>query len=132
MCRPEEIAVVIPCLNEGRTIGRLVREVRASVSNVIVIDDGSTDQTAAEAESAGAIVIHHTSAQGKGASLRNGFEMALRDGCSWALAMDGDGQHAPDDIPKFLRAIQGSPAEMFIGNRMGDTRPMPRLRKFVN
>jgi glycosyltransferase involved in cell wall biosynthesis len=132
MCRTEEIAVIIPCLNEARAIRLLVQEVRAYVSQVIVIDDGSSDNTASEAESAGAMVIRHNSPQGKGASLRHGFESASRHGFRWALAMDGDGQHAADDIPKFLRAIEASPAEMFIGNRLGNARAMPRVRKFVN
>ena len=132
MYRTEEIAIVIPCLNEARAIGLLIREVRAYVSQVIVIDDGSSDNTATEAESAGAMVIRHDSPQGKGASLRDGFEAALHHGFCWALAMDGDGQHAPQDIPKFLRAIEGSSAEMLIGNRMGNAGAMPRVRKFVN
>ena len=132
MRRTEEIAIVIPCLNEERAIGLLVREVRAYVSQVIVIDDGSSDNTATEAESAGATVIRHDSPQGKGASLRDGFEAARQQGFCWALAMDGDGQHAPEDIPKFLRAIEESPAEMWIGNRMGNAGAMPRVRRFVN
>ena len=132
MRRTEEIAVVIPCLNEERAIGSLVQGIRAFVSKVIVIDDGSTDNTATAAESAGATVIRHESPQGKGASLRDGFEAASQHGFSWALAMDGDGQHAPADIPTFMRAIERSPAELFIGNRMDNAGAMPRIRRFVN
>jgi glycosyltransferase involved in cell wall biosynthesis len=132
MCRPEKIAVVIPCLNEARTIGPLVQEIHRFVSQVIVIDDGSTDDTRNVAQSAGALVIRHDSPQGKGASLRDGFETALENGSSWALAMDGDGQHVPDDIPKFLHALESSPAEILIGNRMANTHSMPPVRRFVN
>lgn len=132
MCRPEEIAVVIPCLNEGRTIGPLVRNVRRYIPHVIIVNDGSTDSTAREAELAGAIVIQHTSSQGKGASLRAGIDQASRAGFLWALAMDGDAQHAPTDIPAFLKLCESSAASMIIGNRMTDLRSMPRIRRFVN
>ncbi len=132
MYRPEKIAVVIPCLNEARTIGPLVQEIRRFVPQVIVVDDGSRDTTEREAASAGALVIRHDSPQGKGASLRDGFETALESGYSWALAMDGDGQHAPEDIPKFLQAVESSPSEILIGNRMANTRSMPPVRRFVN
>ena len=132
MYRPEEIAAVIPCLNEGRTIGSLVSEIRVYLPNVVVVDDGSSDDTAAEAERNGAEVIRHSSPRGKGASLRTGFETALQNGFAWALAMDGDGQHAPADIPKFLRAIESSPAAMFVGDRMQNARAMPLVRRVVN
>jgi len=130
--RPAYIAAVIPCLNEGRTIGHLVREVRLVIPHVIVVDDGSTDATRSEAALAGARVIGHSSPQGKGNSLRVGFENALNDGFLWALALDGDGQHLPADIPKFLFAAERSAAAMFIGNRMGTAHEMPLLRRWVN
>ncbi|HEX7863124.1 MAG TPA: glycosyltransferase family 2 protein [Verrucomicrobiae bacterium] len=132
MCRPEEIAVVVPCLNEGRTIATLVSEIRRFINTVIVVDDGSTDPTAAEARDAGAIVLTHTSPQGKGAALRAGFDLASHRGFSCALAMDGDGQHSPADIHQFLSRASDSPAALIIGNRMNTADHMPRLRRFVN
>jgi glycosyltransferase involved in cell wall biosynthesis len=132
MCRPEQIAVVIPCLNEGRTIGLLVRETQRFLANVIVVDDGSTDATRSDAELAGAAVISHATAQGKGCSLRAGLEFAISHGFVWALVLDGDGQHAPADIPKFIAASENSAAAMIIGNRMAHARAMPWLRRFVN
>jgi glycosyltransferase involved in cell wall biosynthesis len=132
MSQPEQIAVVIPCLNEGRTIGALVREIRQFVPNVFVVDDGSTDATRSEAESAGAVVVRHLSPQGKGSSLRTGMELALNYGFVWALALDGDGQHSAADIPKFIAAAENAEAAMFIGNRMEDACAMPLLRRIVN
>jgi glycosyltransferase involved in cell wall biosynthesis len=132
MCRPEEIAVVIPCLNEARSIGSLIHEVRMIAPNVIVINDGSLDCTASEATQAGAIVLNHSSSRGKGASLRAGFELASRLGFQWALAMDGDGQHAPTDIPRFLSHCGTTNAAMFIGNRMDTCDRMPLVRRLVN
>ena len=132
MSRPEQIAVVIPCLNEGRTIVSLIREIRQFLPNIIVVDDGSTDSTRKEAERARAIVISHETSQGKGASLRAGMELALNHGFVWALTLDGDGQHSPADIPKFLSAAESSTAAMFIGNRMKNAGAMPLLRRIVN
>ena len=132
MYRPDQIAVVIPCLNEGSTIGPLVREVRRWLPRVIVIDDGSSDATATEARTAGAALIQHEIPRGKGASLRAGFAAALNEGYSAALALDGDGQHSPSDIPKFLQATASSRAALLVGNRMIDKRAMPCIRFFVN
>jgi glycosyltransferase involved in cell wall biosynthesis len=132
MCRPESIAVIIPCLNEARFIGPLVQQTRHFLPNVFVVNDGSTDGTAQEATTAGATLITHNSSRGKGASLRSAFDLATRQRFRWALTMDGDGQHAPADIPKFIHAAEGSPAAMFIGNRMADPLRMPWLRRQVN
>ncbi|MGZ8919576.1 MAG: glycosyltransferase family 2 protein [Limisphaerales bacterium] len=132
MHRPDQIAVVSPCLNEGPTIGPLIREIRAYLPHIIVVNDGSTDATAHEALKSGATVISHARSRGKGASLRAGFAFALQQGFSVAIALDGDGQHAPADIPGFLHAAQGSTAALLVGNRMHNTRPMPWIRRVVN
>ena len=132
MCRLEQIAVVIPCLNEARSIGLLVQQVRSFVPTVIVVNDGSTDQTAHDAISAGATVINHPAPRGKGVSLRAGFDRATNLGFRWALAMDGDGQHIASDIPIFLKRAESSPAAMIVGNRMAASHRMPLLRRLVN
>jgi glycosyltransferase involved in cell wall biosynthesis len=127
-----QVAVVIPCLNEGRTIFSLVSEVRRSLPKVMVVDDGSTDQTAAEAARAGAVVLRHSAPRGKGAALQSGFSAALQQGFKWALAMDGDGQHASSDIPRFLASAAKTTAAMIIGNRMQNPGAMPLVRRMVN
>lgn len=132
MSRLEEIAVIIPCLNEGSTIGPLVREVRRYLPHVLVVNDGSTDATAHDAGQAGAIVLNHITPQGKGACLRAGFAAALEHGYSWALALDGDGQHSPADITNFLKAIETTSAAMLVGNRMNCAEAMPLMRRVVN
>jgi glycosyltransferase involved in cell wall biosynthesis len=132
MCQQDKIAVVIPCLNEGNTIGPLVSEIRRHLRNVFVVNDGSTDSTAAAAANAEAKVIDHARSQGKGASLRTGFNAAIQAGFAWALAMDGDGQHAPSDIPGFLRAVERTDASLLVGDRMGNAQCMPVVRRFVN
>src|SRR5712692_11391577 len=84
-------AVVIPCLNEAGTIGSLVRKVRRQLPSVIVVDDGSTDETGKRAEAAGAEVVRHETTRGKGAALASGWQRAQARGFLWALNMDGDG-----------------------------------------
>ena len=125
-------AVLIPCLNEAEQIGTLVRGVREHVLEVIVIDDGSRDATAERAVEAGAEVIRHAVSRGKGAALRSGWERARERGFDWVLMMDGDGQHAPSDIPAFLACAAGDGAGLMIGNRMASADRMPWLRRVVN
>ena len=82
---PEACAVVVPCRNEARFIAPLVREIRAQLPHVIVVNDASTDATASEAAGAEAEVIAHAAAQGKGAALRTGWQRARERGFAWAL-----------------------------------------------
>jgi glycosyltransferase involved in cell wall biosynthesis len=126
----ESICVVIPCYNEGKTIGSLVNEVRLIVPNILVVDDGSRDNTAAEACGRGAEVLRNRVNAGKGSALRLGLGWADQRGFEWAITMDGDGQHAPGDLSKFLNAL-GS-ASMIIGNRMAARGQMPWIRYRVN
>jgi glycosyltransferase involved in cell wall biosynthesis len=125
-------AVVIPCLNEAAHIAPLVTSIRKQLPHVICVDDGSTDGTASLAKNAGAMVIRQEHSQGKGAALTTGWRHARELGFQWALNMDGDGQHAPDDIPKFVSAAENTNAPLIIGNRMANAHAMPWLRRFVN
>ncbi len=126
----DKVAVIIPCLNEAATIASLVAEVKKFLPDVIVVDDGSFDDTGNLARSAGAEILRNPQPRGKGASLTLGFKRAQEKGFDWALAMDGDGQHAPSDIPLFLAAMTKAP--LIIGNRMSHSKSMPWLRKKVN
>jgi glycosyltransferase involved in cell wall biosynthesis len=125
-------AAVIPCHNEAAAIARVVAATRCHVATVIVVDDGSCDETAALAEVAGALVIRHEQRRGKGAALKSGFQRARELGFTSALTLDGDGQHAADDIPKFFALAESSRANLIVGNRMGDAAKMPWLRRAVN
>ena len=86
----EQCAVIIPCLNEAASIGLLVRQVRQVLPAVMVVDDGSSDDTANEATLSGAEVIQHPRNRGKGAALATGLRHAREKGFAWALLMDGD------------------------------------------
>ncbi|HMJ88181.1 MAG TPA: glycosyltransferase family 2 protein [Candidatus Acidoferrum sp.] len=127
-----ECTAVVPCLNEARAIGPLVRSIRAFISHVIVIDDGSTDDTTKHAREAGAEVVRHDVPRGKGISLRTGWEHARKRNFAWAISLDGDGQHAPEDIPSFFARGERGDASLIVGNRMIDARAMPPVRRFVN
>jgi glycosyltransferase involved in cell wall biosynthesis len=132
MFGPAKCAVVIPCFNEGASIATLVLEVRQHVPFVMVVDDGSTDDTSALAASAGATVVSHARNIGKGAALKTGLAAALKRGFEWVLTMDGDGQHKPQDAPAFLRCAEQTYAQLVVGNRMHNPQAIPWLRRQVN
>jgi glycosyltransferase involved in cell wall biosynthesis len=127
-----ECAVVIPCLNEAPHIRAVIEGARRHLPRVIVVEDGSRDATARLAREAGAEVIEHGQSRGKGAALRTGIDHSIKNGFAWVVAMDGDGQHLPADIPKFLAAADRETAKMIVGDRLRDTREMPRTRLWVN
>jgi glycosyltransferase involved in cell wall biosynthesis len=128
----EQCAAVIPCLNEAAAIGKVVAGVRRYLPQVWVVDDGSEDGTAAEARAAGAQVLRHEISQGKGAALQHGWRAVKAAGFDWALTLDGDGQHATKDIPAFFESADRTGARLISGNRMGNTRRMPPVRRVVN
>jgi len=129
---PRQCAVVIPCLNEAAAIEAVVRQVREHLPTVFVVDDGSSDTTGAAAARAGAEVLRHEQPRGKGAALHTGLKCARDRGFIWAMTLDGDGQHSPEDISVLLRCAERTEATLVIGNRMTDPRGMPWLRRQVN
>lgn len=127
-----DCAAVIPCFNEAAAISPLVAAVRVHLARVIVVDDGSTDGTATAARTAGAELLLSPANQGKGAALQLGLRRARELGCAWALLLDGDGQHAPEDIPGFLAALQADRADLVVGDRMVAPDEMPLVRRATN
>lgn len=113
----ERYAVVIPALNAEPTIGAIVTAARRELERVIVVDDGSTDDTTGAARAAGAAVLRHELNRGKGAALKTGFARALADGCDGVITLDADGQHLPAEIPKFMRERRSGGADLIIGGR---------------
>jgi glycosyltransferase involved in cell wall biosynthesis len=125
-------AAVIPCFNEAAHIGEVVAGVRRHLPTVIVVDDGSTDGTAADAAAAGAELVRLPRNTGKGAALRAGWRHAHGRGFPWALNLDGDGQHAPDDLPRFFERAEQTHADLVVGNRLDRAETMPWVRRRVN
>ncbi len=124
------IVALIPGYNEGPRIGSVVRGALTHLP-VIVVDDGSIDDTAARAREAGAIVLQQRPNQGKGAALRAGFRRAIELGYEAALTLDADGQHDPTEIPAFLAASSAEPPpDLVVGRR--NFRAMPPIRRLSN
>jgi glycosyltransferase involved in cell wall biosynthesis len=123
------ILVVIPAYEEGPRIGTVVDVARRFLP-VVVVDDGSSDDTADRAEAAGATVIRRTPNAGKGAALRTGFRHALEAGAAAVVTLDADGQHDAAEIPRFLERFEARRADLIIGQR--DFRSMPPVRRLSN
>jgi glycosyltransferase involved in cell wall biosynthesis len=132
MASKETILAIIPAYCEGRFIGPVVSQVLQYVQTVLVVDDGSFDNTAAEAEAAGAKVIRHSTNLGKGAALETGLDYAVSIDAAFFLFLDGDGQHDPSEIPAFIDAINRSNADLVLGNRMRNLASMPLIRRWTN
>jgi len=128
----EKICVIIPAYREEKRIGEVVRQVLKHVETVVVIDDGSPDGTFAEAEKAGAAVVKHEVNKGKAAALKTGFDYARENGFDVVIAMDGDGQHDPADVPRFIEAYIRTGIPVLVGNRMSDRSAMPLIREWTN
>jgi glycosyltransferase involved in cell wall biosynthesis len=122
--------VLIPAHDEAPRIAGVVRGALAHLA-VLVVDDGSSDDTAARAAEAGADVIVQRPNQGKGAALRAGFARALDGDLDAVVTLDGDGQHDPAELPVFVAAHEAHPdAELIVGRR--DFGRMPPVRRLAN
>lgn len=126
---PHAILAIIPAHNEASRIAPVIRAALKHLP-VLVVDDGSTDNTAQVASEAGAMVIRQIPNQGKGAALKAGFHYALEHGFEAMLTLDADGQHDPAEIPLFLDAYAQSHADLIIGTR--DFSQMPFSRRLAN
>lgn len=126
------VCVLIPCYREAAHIGPVVQGALRAGHDVVVVDDGSPDDTAEVAERAGARVLRHETNRGKGAAMVTGYEHVLRQGYDAVVVLDGDGQHDPAEIPRFVECLRSEGARVVVGSRMDDTRGMPWIRKLTN
>ena len=122
--------IVVPVFDEAPTIAEVVGGAREH-GPVLVVDDGSSDDGAARARAAGAEVIRHPRRLGKGQALRTGFAAARQRGASHVVTLDGDGQHAPADLPTLLSAAARTPDAIVIGGRLAES-PSVLLADRVN
>lgn len=124
--------VLIPCLNEEKAIGHVVKSALALGVSVIVIDDGSDDRTPDIMHSLPVTFLRHAQRQGKGEALRTGFREALRQGFDAVVTMDGDGQHLADDIPRLADVGKRFPDHIVIGARLLQREQQPKGRRRAN
>ena len=128
----EQVAVVIAAYNEGGAIGPVVEAARAHCGYVIVVDDGSSDETLAVASSAGAYAIRHPINLGQGAALQTGIDFALSLGARFVVTFDADGQHAAEEILPMVQHLIASGSDIVLGSRfLGNTVNMPRSKAFT-
>jgi glycosyltransferase involved in cell wall biosynthesis len=125
-------AIVIPARNESATIRSVAERALAQCARVIIVDDGSTDGTRDVLGGLPVTVLHHAQPGGKGASLLDGIREAIRTGATRIVTLDGDGQHAPEDLPRLLAAADRHPQTIIIGARLRNREAVPWLRNFAN
>ena len=126
-----KICALIPAYNEGEYIYDVITRCRAHIADILVYDDGSTDNTAQEARRAGAEVVGRESNKGKGQTLLDGFNLLAERGYDGIIALDADGQHLPEELPLFVEAAVAG-ADIVIGNRMAEQKNMPRVNWYTN
>lgn len=125
-------AVVIPACNEAATIRDVAERALRQVPLVIVVDDGSTDGTAAALAGLNVVLLRNAANLGKAASLRRGADEALQRGAQAVVTLDGDGQHCPEDIALLLGAWREAPERIVIGSRLHRREAIPRARYWAN
>jgi glycosyltransferase involved in cell wall biosynthesis len=124
--------VVIPAYNEGATVRDVAARARQHCANVIVVDDGSTDDTVQTLAGLDIILLRNEENGGKAASLWRGFQYALAQGAVAVITLDADGQHAPEEIPSFFTAACQDPGAFLIGARQAEQRKNARCRYVAN
>jgi glycosyltransferase involved in cell wall biosynthesis len=124
--------IVIAAFDESAAIADVVRELRISYPNVVVVDDGSADDTWEHAARGGAIVLRHLVNRGQGAALQTGITYALKHGAAVIATFDADGQHCPKDLPALVTPILQGKVEICLGSRfLGRADAMPRSRRML-
>lgn len=126
------IWIVIAAYNEATRLGNTLGELMSTCGNIVVVDDGSRDETFAIARDAGAWALRHPINRGQGAALQTGIDFALRSGAGIIVTFDADGQHDPADIPAILAPVLSGAADISLGSRfLGRTVGMPVSRRVV-
>jgi len=130
----KRLCVIIPTYNNGGTIGKVIEDVKRHGLQVIVVDDGSTDNTPAvlEALSDGILTVSYRPNKGKGHALVSGFRKATELGFTHAVTIDADGQHFADDLPVFISQLESCEDTIIVGTRNLTEENMPRQNTFAN
>lgn len=125
--------VILPAYNEGQIIGSLINKIKqVGFSNIIVVDDGSWDDTYWEAEKVGALVLKHEVNLGSGAATRTGLDAAKLLGAEIAVTIDADGQHDPSEISQLVKSLRVGQGDVVFGSRFRKENPIPWEKKIFN
>jgi len=129
-----DVGVIIPAYNEGRVLGSVLSKVLKYIpgNRIYVIDDGSRDDTAGTARLHGVRLVSHPENRGKGEALKTGFKQAITDNLDFVITLDGDGQHAPEVIPNFLKLSLDNEQGLVVGFRRFKVGTMPLDRILSN
>jgi glycosyltransferase involved in cell wall biosynthesis len=128
----DSVAVLIPALNCEGTIAGVVADAQGHTATVLVVDDGSVDDTAEMSRRAGAAVVSHPVNLGKGAALSTGMRVLFQKGCSHVVTMDGDGQHLAGEIPLLMQASVNCPEALVVGARRVESQRVAGINLFGN
>jgi len=129
----KKIYIVLPAYCEGTVIKSVIESIKKEgYKNIIVVDDGSSDNTYSESISSGVITIKHTINRGKGAATQTGIDAAKELDADIVVTMDSDGQHNPKDISKLVKPLLEEKADVVLGSRMLGEKGMPKTRIFMN
>jgi glycosyltransferase involved in cell wall biosynthesis len=131
----DRFAAIVPAYNAAARIGPVLQALTRQIpaDNIVVVDDGSCDETTAAAGRFGVHVLRTEDNRGKGAAIRSGIEFLAAHGpIDGVFMLDADGQHDPEEIPAFIDAFSAGRGDIIMGNRMGDRCAMPALRVFTN
>jgi len=124
--------IVVPAWNESTRLGDVLSGLIRVECSVVVVDDGSADDTAEVAKQAGVWVLKHLVNRGQGAALRTGIDFAMREGAERIITFDADGQHRTADLANLLKPIEELSADLVLGSRfLGDAPGIPVLRKYL-
>lgn len=123
-----KIIAAVPACNEAQNISDIIYKTKKYVDRVIVIDDGSTDETARVAEASGAEVVKHHANLGKGVAINTAFKIARQIQPEAMVLLDGDGQHKPEEIPALLSPVLRNHADIVVGSRFLTNNNIPRYR----
>lgn len=134
---PSEICIVVPSYNNDKSLLDVIGRMIPFGLAIIVVDDGSTDGTKAildenRADTPLLVVLRHEKNRGKGEALKSGFKYAREAGFTYAITIDSDGQHFPEDIPLFLKAVEENPGALVVGSRNLESDNMPAKNTFAN
>jgi glycosyltransferase involved in cell wall biosynthesis len=126
------VVAVVPAFNEAETIQQVVDGLRGKVDHILVVDDGSTDETASLARRVGAEVLEHGDNRGKGRAVRSAIEWLVDRDFTHALILDGDMQHLPSEAPRLLEAAARPGVDVVLGERRFEREAMPASRYHAN